>query len=325
MEGHNTVRINNRLYDAATGMPLEEAPATKIVESVEEKVTVKPVIKKSIPVNGTLATDIHTTQQRSKTLHRRATKKPGPVPRPQAGKHMDVTRSQSVSRFAKTIQPASEAAEPETPDAPATIHPAVKHALAQVAHPQPVISATPQQIKNAAIEAALAPSANPVAPKELKRRSRLLNKRTAIIVTVLVAFLVLAGAAYANLPTLSVSVAASQAGITASYPKYIPDGYSLSQPVTFKEGEVALTFKSNAGVGEYTIAQTRSSWNSTAVLDNVVREAAGEDYVTNQERGLTIYSYNGNAAWVNAGILYTIDSSAPLSSDQIRRIATSLS
>ena len=317
MEGNKSVRINNRMYDAATGMPLNDEPAvtqTAHSEAAEKKTT--------------QATEVHETQQRSKTLHRRATKKPGLPARPQVGKHMDISRSPKVSRFAKTITPISEMKKPEAPDAPATIHPTVKRALAVVSQPQTVISATPQQIKNAAIDAALAPTPGAVkekAPKGTSFFSRFRTKRYAIIGAVVLVLLIIGGVAYANLPTLSVSVAASQAGITATYPKYIPDGYRLSQPVTFKDGEVALTFKSNSGAGEYKVTQSRSTWNSTAVLDNVVRKAAGEDYVTNQERGLTIYSYDGNAAWVNAGILYTIDSSAPLSSDQIRRIATSLS
>ena len=317
MEGNKTVRINNRMYDAATGMPLEGESAPEQVSETQ------PAEKKT-----TQAADVHETQQRSKTLHRRATKKPGPTPRPQAGRHMDIARSQKVSRFAKTIIPISEVKKPETPDAPATIHPTVKRALAAVSQPQGVISATPQQIKNAAIDAALAPSTGAVkdkAPKGPSFFNRFRTRRFAILGLIVAVLLIIAGVVYANLPTISVSVASSQAGITAAYPKYVPDGYRLSQPVTFKEGQVALTFKSTAGAGEYKITQASSTWNSTAVLDNVVRKAAGENYVTNQERGLTIYSYDGNAAWVNAGILYTIDSSAPLSSDQIRRIATSLS
>ena len=38
------------------------------------------------------------------------------------------------------------------------------------------------------------------------------------------------------MPTLSVRVAASQAGIDASYPSYRPDGYALNGPVTYGDG-----------------------------------------------------------------------------------------
>ena len=120
------------------------------------------------------------------------------------------------------------------------------------------------------------------------------------------------------------SIAAAQAGIEASYPEYTPDGFSLSQPVTYSEGEVDLKFTSNSNDHYYTVSQARSSWDSSAVLDKVITPAAGANYVTTKERGLTIYTYDMSAAWVNGGILYQIDSNAPLSGDQIRRIATSL-
>jgi len=142
-------------------------------------------------------------------------------------------------------------------------------------------------------------------------------------ISVLVA-LIAAYITYVNMPNLSVRIASSQAGIAAKYPEYRPDGYSLDGPVTFSDGEVTVNFKANTGSNKFTFKQTKSSWDSSAVLDNIVHKKVGEQYLTSQEHGITIYSYNGNAAWVNAGILYTIDGNAPLSSDQIRRIATSL-
>lgn len=138
---------------------------------------------------------------------------------------------------------------------------------------------------------------------------------------------VLAAGAYltvANLPVLSVSFAGSQAGIKAAYPSFTPDGYSLQQPISYSDGKVELRFLSNTGAGGYTVSQSRSSWDSSAVLTNIVEEQAGDDYVVTKDSGLTIYTYQGNAAWVNGGILYVIENSAPLSTDQIRSIATSL-
>ena len=88
------------------------------------------------------------------------------------------------------------------------------------------------------------------------------------------------------------SFASAQAGISASYPEFTPDGFSLHQPVTYSDGKVDLKFKSNSNDDYYTIAQTRSSWDSSAVLDNVVEPAAGANYITTKERGLTIYTYN---------------------------------
>lgn len=126
------------------------------------------------------------------------------------------------------------------------------------------------------------------------------------------------------MPNLSVRVAAAQAGINAGYPNYHPDGYALAGPVTFSDGRVSMNFKANGGNHTFTINQSKSGWNSDAVLDNYVSPRAGSSYIPYTERGLTIYTYDNNAAWVNGGILYTVEGDAPLSSEQIRRIATSL-
>jgi hypothetical protein len=85
-----------------------------------------------------------------------------------------------------------------------------------------------------------------------------------------------------------------------------------------------MKFAANAGPQSYTLAQTRSGWDSSAVLTNYVEPKTGSQYNTTTTNGLTIYTYDNAAAWVNAGILYTISGDAPLSSDQIQRIATSL-
>ena len=129
---------------------------------------------------------------------------------------------------------------------------------------------------------------------------------------------------YMNLPVLSVKIAATQAGINATYPDYRPDGYKIDGPVSFTSGQVTINFVANTGTSRFSIKQSKSTWDSSAVLDNVVRPAVGEKYITNQEQGLTIYTYNGNATWVNGGILYNIQGDAPLSGDQLRHIATSL-
>jgi hypothetical protein len=129
--------------------------------------------------------------------------------------------------------------------------------------------------------------------------------------------------AYMNMPSLSVRVAASRAGISASYPEYRPDGYSFSGPVAYAPGEVSLEFGSNTNDQSYTITQRASNWDSQAVLDNFVTQKS-DSYLTYSEQGLTIYTFENKAAWVNRGVFYTIDGDASLSSEQILRIAASL-
>lgn len=213
-------------------------------------------------------------------------------------------------------------------DKPHQPHPIAKRALAKAeakrVAQKPAQTLVAKEIKDSEIIKALAkesPSNEPV--KDSKNFAKW--RRRALIFSILA--VILAGGAYATynlVPGVSVGIASAQAGIDASFPEYIPDGFSLKQPVTYSDGEVDLVFKSNSNDSYYQVKQARSSWDSSAVLDNVVKPAAGDNYATVKEKGLTIYTYEQQAAWVNGGILHTITGDAALSNDQVRRIATSL-
>lgn len=129
---------------------------------------------------------------------------------------------------------------------------------------------------------------------------------------------------YISMPNLSVRVAAAQAGIDASYPSYRPDGYRLNGPVSYADGEVSLKFAANAGPQNFTITQARTTWDSSAIQENIVTPKWGSDYTSYAENGLTIYTHDNQAVWVNGGIRYSIEGDAPLSAAQIRNIATSM-
>ena len=317
-----------------------------------------PVAKKPAASRGPekAAKAVHSSgQQRSQTLRRTAVKKPvAPAkvtrrPRTAGTRHMDIARSTQVTKFAPhpeaaaakvaKVAPAATAAHVRpaatpkprktTTDAPATSHPMATRALAK--RPRTASSAaakpatTAKEIKEAQIKKALAQKTAPE-KKSVKKNAPLTpwKKRTIILTVIAIVALVGVVAATHIFPSLSVQVASMRAGVGALYPKYIPDGYSLSQPITHGDNRVAITFKSNSNSTHYTLTQAQSSWDSTAVLDNLVKKEAQNNYVTTRERGLTIYTYTTHAAWVNGGILYTIEGDADLSGDQIRKIATSL-
>lgn len=336
----NIITIDGQDYDAITGLPVAVP-----VPVEDRQPTPAPILPKTThPTRYSErtahdpASKIHSSKpQASHTLRRRALKKPGFEHKvihraPTVAKHMDIARpvvkrSPTVQRFAphplgalkpKTISPVV--------DKPAAVHPAVAKAVAksQARAPQQPLTniITSQQIKDKAIKEAIKKTKK---QKPLKNRWFSRNNRIISIMTAVLAVVMLGGYyTYINMPTLSVRVAASQAGIDASYPSYRPDGYALNGPVTYDDGRVSMNFKSNTGNHNYTINQVRSGWDSTALLDNYVSAKAGSEYTPVTERGLTIYTYGDNAAWVNGGILYTIEGDAPLSSAQIRKIATSL-
>ncbi len=303
-----TVTINGTIYDAHTGMPISSdssansAPATA-------------------PVAHPHSQSIHQAAQKSQTLNRRLVQQKNTVPSDRPAQ-----KSPLVTKFAPRQVTSPQIARVVSDFGPAT-HPMVTKVQQQQAAQTAAVKQAPkpsQVIKQEAISEALqnAPThnRNAKAPKRVKK-----IRRFASVGSVSLALLLLGGYfTYLNMPSLSVRVAAAQSGVDASYPEYRPDGYSLSGAVAYSQGQVSLKFASNSGDQNFTINQSRSNWDSTAVLDNYVKEKAGDKYITYSERGLTIYTYNSNAAWVNGGVLYTINGDAPLSSDQIRRIATSL-
>ena len=306
----HTVTINGTQYDAHTGLPITlalSAPPT--------------------PAPETHANTIHVSAQKSQTLNRAVVQKHAPSPKVVhqdivTRRRANVAKSPNVSRFAS--DPAfRKAPKTTTADIMATTHPTVQKAHARVAaNKQPVAHKSSQTLKHEVVAKALANSKKPTSSKQsLKRRfPRVFSAATASL-----AVLVLGGyLTYLNMPTISIRVAAVQAGIDASYPDYRPNGYRLSGPIAYNDGEVSMRFAATAGPQNFSITEKKSSWDSTAVLENYITPKAGDDYITYTEGGLTIYTYDNKAAWVNGGILYTIDGDAPLSNDQIRRIATSL-
>jgi len=315
------VTINGKPYDAVTGLPIASSTAsTKKAAS-----SVKNVTRPSSPA----AANVHQKTQRTETLRQRVSHKPAAhriAGHKTPGRLMDIARSESINRFAAHPQPVATT-QAAAKDVPARAHPlvvkAAKH-LPKRAPAAPVKATQPsaQEIKDTAIAKALAaPTA--VTPKKRFKAPR--HVRISGIVIASLAVLVVAGwLTYTNIPSVSVNVAAAQAGINAKYPQYHPDGYSLEQPVTYADGKVVLTFKANSGTSAFKITQSRSSWDSSAVLQSIVQPAAGTNYITSQEQGLTVYIYGTDAAWVNGGILYTITGDAPLSGQQIRQIATSM-
>lgn len=125
-----------------------------------------------------------------------------------------------------------------------------------------------------------------------------------------------------NMPDFSLRVAAAQSGIEAKYPNYTPEGYSLGG-ITSESGKVTISFKN--GDNSFNLSEEKSSWNSSALLNNYVKKEYGEEYTIVKERGLTIYMTNEKASWVNGGVLYKLFfKDGSLDKTQICSLATSL-
>lgn len=127
-----------------------------------------------------------------------------------------------------------------------------------------------------------------------------------------------------SIPDLSVRVAAIQTGIDATYPTFVPRGYTLSNVTSDKEGVVIMTFTGPENFS-FTLSEEKSTWDSTALLNNYVKKNYPNDFTTLREQGITIYVRGEKTSWVNGGLLYKIEATGKyLTKEQVRNIATSL-
>ena len=167
----------------------------------------------------------------------------------------------------------------------------------------------------------------PQTPKKNHRRSRMpknFGVAKAVLTIACLSTAVFAVVYFINLNSSNVSlkVAAVQSGIEAVYPSYIPRGYALAD-VTSASGKITMKFKADAGA--YTITEEQAEWNSAGVLANYVKPTYGDSYTVIEEQGLTLYTSDHWAAWVNGGMFYTLTvNSGSLTKKQIKTIATSL-
>lgn len=127
-----------------------------------------------------------------------------------------------------------------------------------------------------------------------------------------------------NMPDISLRVAAMQTGIDATYPGYVPRDYSVSS-ITSENGKVTMDFQNSNTGDSFTLIEETSSWDSNALMSNYVKDEFGDNYTVVREQGLTIYISGSDAAWVNKGIVYKLNTkTGSLTNKQIKSIATSL-
>jgi hypothetical protein len=346
MRGKNTIIINGKLYDAVSGLPMgaPDGAARSVAGQSTAKTVQRPTRTFSDIGPGAVlhraaaaarevkpSASVHQSVKKSTTLRRDVLKKPAASAhhlgaqrhKPAAG---HVARSQMISKFAPHPQPIQKSAT-DTPtkhtEKPLAVSSHVARAHHLVQKPAPT---TPQLSSRALKEKLIAEKLAETKKTDTKKQSFFSRQPRALgIVTGCLALIILGGyMTYLNMPNLSVRVAAAQAGVAAKFPDYKPDGYRFDGPITYTSGEVAIRFAANGGQGGYVIHEQTSSWDSQAVYDNLVAKESDGSHITNSQGGLTVYTYENNAAWVNGGILYTVEGDAPLSNEQLLKIAGSM-
>lgn len=315
-----TVEINGRKYDAATGKLIKKSPTSARSGSIDGVVKAKP------------ASQLHSAPKRSKTLNRAAVAKPklekksaspkktihrAAQSKSQAHKVDDkrqkrakeVSKSSLISKFSKQKEDTPKEAKKQEAIAPA----------------QPV--SLPKKTNQSNYSPKQSNKEKKQKEKKKTRRFTLFSnkpKAASVFASALVFVLFAGYVTYLNIPNMSLKIAASRAGIDATMPGYKPAGYSIAGPINYSEGLVTISFQSNSDERSFNITERESSWDSESLQANYV-ERETPNYVTFQDRGLTIYIYDGsNATWVDGGIWYTIEGDSFLDSDQLLKIAASM-
>lgn len=300
----------------------------------------------------------HKVLQKSSTLNRKFVKKPAAKPKvltKEQKNQEDMARRKAIAeqmnrkqqallakrvrvnvQTEKQLRPAKRKVVVE----PASVvaHPTVAKVNARVAAGK---AATPrqlsaQELKERAIEQALrrvatVKESETIVVEEqmteaITKKRRIWHKRKLVVALsmAVVSIGLLGCLVHLNLPDLSVRVAAMQVGIESAYPSYVPKGYRMDGLVAENNGKITMNFSHKDG-SAFTLAEERSSWDSTALLSQFVTPNWGEDYLIMKEQGLTVYVSGSDAVWVTGGVFYYIDDAGDgLTRQQVHDIALSL-
>lgn len=189
-----------------------------------------------------------------------------------------------------------------------------------------------KELKERAIQKALASASAPIDnKKERKQKAKRTGKLYFGFGRIMLALACATATAFAivyfvdsNMPDISLKVAAMQTGINASYPGYVPRDFSISS-ITSEDGKITLEFKNSANGDTFSLVEESSSWDSNALMTNYVKDEFGDNYAVVKEQGITMYIDGSNAAWVNGGVVYKLNTtSGSLTNKQIKSIAVSM-
>jgi hypothetical protein len=305
----------------------------------------------------------HHQPERSKTLMRKAVKRPMPslksTLKPQtrtdilakvpahhlltklSSHHIDEKRLKRAERVAKnnlvsrfgTVQITTHASRPiQTHTRPTVpiitthnqdIKPVYASSAASIARTQPSLDIFEQ-----ALARANSHKETFVDPKKLKhatKKHRGIGRKLINTGASIMAVLLIGGfIAYQNTANIQMRVASAKAGFHANMPGYKPAGFAVGK-FNYAAGYVAVNFHSNSDNRVFNITQKVSNWNSASLLSEYVSNAAGKSYQTLDASGRTIYTYgNNNATWMDSGVWYNVTSNGALSTSQLVDLATSM-
>lgn len=332
-----TVIINGKTYDMATGKLVAMTQPVKKSRVINDIAPNRQGILASKPApiapaarrpRG-VAAHVRPVTQKSDTLRRDILKRPASTIRPNANKvHKHIQKSEHITKFTPAKTEATSTKKPSVDtDLVAQTRALEKahaeHVAAVAKNHAPIGSRIiKEHLLKQAVEKTPAHEAKHHITDNIhvSRRARF----TSVTLTSLALLLLGGYLTYTNIPNLSIRIAAANAGINASLPQYQPAGYRIHGPISYQEGEVNVSYKQSGSNLGYKISQRPTDWDPIAALDNYVESDSKDNYQTHSVQGLTVYTYDKKAVWVNGGILHVLDGNAPLSNQQVERIVASM-
>ena len=128
---------------------------------------------------------------------------------------------------------------------------------------------------------------------------------------------------YVAMPTISVKMAASKAGLTTNTP-YIPKGFTIDGEVASADGLMTINYRSKSGGDGYSVTIKENDSDTQGSLRNRIAELYSNGYRTEQSGDKTILRYGSKVTWLDDGLEYTINTNNYLDNDEISSIVDSL-
>lgn len=128
---------------------------------------------------------------------------------------------------------------------------------------------------------------------------------------------------YVAMPTISVKMAASKAGLTTNTP-YIPKGFTIDGEVASANGLMTINYRSKNGGDGYSVTIKENNSDTQGSLRNRIAELYSNGYRTEQSGDKTILRYGSKVTWLDDGLEYTINTNNYLDNDEINSIVDSL-
>lgn len=331
------IELNGKRYDALTGTIVRSSVQPKSVSHSHKSIDGFTKSKTSTP-RTVVSVPAHRVEK-SNTLMRTAVKKPvnsketiipttvskdilkphlnHAVTKTKITKAQQIPKSELIKRFSEVSGPLHLKHKPLS-----------SHHSSNVVHAVSTAKATPDNIIEGGLANATSHEQQPM--KKSKRHTTLARKlrlspRTLSSVYLVLAVIIISGFfVYQNSPNLSMRLASAKAGVHGSLPNYKPAGFAISGGISYKPGQITVSYKSNSDDRNFRIIQNTSAWDSNSLLENYVA-VNRQDYQTIQDGGKTVYLYDGsNATWVDGGIWYRVEGNSQLNSDQLLHLASSL-